>query len=80
LRAGVSWVQPPFSGGCVLGCALSLSLLFRRRLLFRQFFLAGFFFGAAFFGLAFCFLGFFLVAIGAVYHRRSYLHFLRFGN
>ena len=38
---------------------------------FASFFLASFFFGAAFLGLACFFLGFFLVAIGAVYHRQG---------
>ncbi len=47
---------------------------------FASFFLASFFFGAAFFRFACFFLGFFLVAIRAVYHWQVMLAFQRFGN
>ena len=46
------------------------AVFFAGAFFFASFFLASFFFGAAFFGFACFFLGFFLVAIRAVYHRR----------
>ena len=47
---------------------------------FASFFLASFFFGAAFLRFACFFLGFFRVAIGAVYHRRIIPAFQELGN